>query len=1368
MKKSRKLKVLTIITILLMSFINIKEYFNNYSTEECKTFNFYNHGNPKKAGFWILTGAPIYIDDTDPNYNWSKIANENAWCSGTGTLNDPYLIENVLIDGLDASNCIEIRNSNKYFIINNCTLYNAATGGVGNDYAAIYLYNASNGKLSNNDCSLNNRYTIYLEQESNNNTITENVLDNNYGGLLMRNCDFNVISLNNISGCTMREGLYLYYSHNNTISYNNVSNNGLANMVAFGIGLHESNENNITNNIANENAYRGISLDNSHRNRIENNEANDNFRPVSATGIYLSSSNYNIILNNSAIDNPDRGILLFHSMSNDIWLNNASKNKNHGIELRESHNNFLWRNTADKNEVSDSDDENGIHLYQSNYNNISQNKVNDNEKNGIYLTESHYNNVSGNYLKDFYSGGINLYLSDNNTLYNNTAYSGNYGFVVDHSHNNVLLRNNATENGGEGISLIGSNYNEILKNILNNNALQHSPGGGMRLIAGSHFNYISENTINENKGFNIEGYGINLAQSHSNTIIKNNMTDNYYYGIRLNYNSVNNTINQNIIKESVRGISIRGLSNPYDYSFDNNITHNTLFNNNYGIYLNQYCYNNTFEANDIISNTQYGVFIKNTCEENDIYMNNFITNSIHAYDNGLKNYWNNSVIGNYWDNYTDVDANDDGIGDIPYTYILGTVGSQDYLPIWEDTDDIAPIITIISPDLNQKFRFDAPLFNVSIIELYLNTSWYTLDGGATNRTFIGLTGQIDQSLWDALPNGTLTITFFINDSAGRIDSDSINIYKDIIGPNITLLSPTLNEILGKKAPRFNISIKDSDLDDLWYMLDNGIISTINITASSLIGSIDQGLWDYFGDGGLTIKFYANDTLGNIGKKFLFITKDIQEPDVAINFPIDDDIFGADAPTFNVRITDDNLELMWYTLDGGLNNYTFTGNGTINPAAWAALLDGLVTIVFYANDTAGNLESAEVNIIKDTQAPIIIVNSPIADDIFGTFAPNFNVRITDDSLNATWYTLDGGLNNYTFTGNGTINPAAWAALLDGPVTITFYANDTFGRLGSAEVNIIKDTQAPIIIVNSPADDDLFGSSAPTFNVRITDGNLDSMWYTLDGGLNNYIFTGNGTINPTAWAALLDGPVTITFYANDTFGHLESAEVNAIKDTQAPTIIINSPEDDDLYGTSAPSFNIRITDDNLDSMWYTLDNGLNNYTFTDNGTINPTAWSVLLDGPVTIIFYANDTFGHLGSAEVYIEKDATGPILIINSPTSGSEFGANAPAFIITITDDHLDSIWYSLDGGVTTHAITTNATIDQTVWSALSEGSITITFYANDTLGHETSEDVIITKSIPSGGDDPTIIIVIVVVTIVGGVAVIAGLYIFMKKRGTPE
>ena len=55
-------------------------------------------------------------------------------------------------------------------------------------------------------------------------------------------------------------------------------------------------------------------------------------------------------------------------------------------------------------------------------------------------------------------------------------------------------------------------------------------------------------------------------------------------------------------------------------------------------------------------------------------------------DDGLTNHWDNGMIGNYWEDYLGVDANDDGIGDTPYD-IPGGEGVQDNFPIWDDGPD---------------------------------------------------------------------------------------------------------------------------------------------------------------------------------------------------------------------------------------------------------------------------------------------------------------------------------------------------------------------------------------------------------------------------------------------------------------------------------------------------------------------------------------------------------------------------------------------------------------------------------------------------------------------------------------------------------
>ncbi|MHA1107065.1 MAG: NosD domain-containing protein, partial [Promethearchaeota archaeon] len=49
-----------------------------------------------------------------------------------------------------------------------------------------------------------------------------------------------------------------------------------------------------------------------------------------------------------------------------------------------------------------------------------------------------------------------------------------------------------------------------------------------------------------------------------------------------------------------------------------------------------------------------------------IYYNCFIGNNINAQDDRTDNEWDNGTLGNFWDDYAGVDANNDGIGDTPY------------------------------------------------------------------------------------------------------------------------------------------------------------------------------------------------------------------------------------------------------------------------------------------------------------------------------------------------------------------------------------------------------------------------------------------------------------------------------------------------------------------------------------------------------------------------------------------------------------------------------------------------------------------------------------------------------------------------------
>ncbi|TKJ22614.1 MAG: hypothetical protein CEE42_12690 [Promethearchaeota archaeon Loki_b31] len=266
-------------------------------------------------------------------------------------------------------------------------------------------------------------------------------------------------------------------------------------------------------------------------------------------------------------------------------------------------------------------------------------------------------------------------------------------------------------------------------------------------------------------------YNVTNGQILDNDIIFNG------YGIV--YIDVSNTFitNNNISVYSEYGIWLIG-------DCDNNIIIGNTVNGNggwYGIALESNADNNTIYDYVITENINTGIYIGGSSTGNLLYRNIFLSNERHAYDDGSNNDWNSTTIGNYWDNHTGPDTSpNDGIVDNPYTYIGGSAGSIDYLPIAEEGP---PSIIINSPSEDDVFGTSAPSFSVTITDKSLDETWYTLDGGLHNYTFTGSTVTIDQSAWTALSEGSVTITFYANDTLGNLASESVNVVKSLPPPD---------------------------------------------------------------------------------------------------------------------------------------------------------------------------------------------------------------------------------------------------------------------------------------------------------------------------------------------------------------------------------------------------------------------------------------------------------------------------------------------------------------------------------------------------------------------------------------------------------
>jgi len=287
--------------------------------------------------------------------------------------------------------------------------------------------------------------------------------------------------------------------------------------------------------------------------------------------------------------------------------------------------------------------------------------------------------------------------------------------------------------------------------------------------------------------------GIDLYKSNNNAISRNVIDSNNYAGIELS--GCNNTlIYWNNISNNYDDLS---PSLPYQGgppspsrkelgiglmldSNNNTLYGNTINNNKIGISITKGA-NNTVKGNYITENYEYGIFLEdytrnnlpNLATLNLVYWNNFTNNGINAQDNGTTNMWDNGTIGNYWNEYSGKDANDDGIGDTPYS-IPGSAGSQDNYPTFWD----APIISINSPTASATFSNTAPDYEISI-EGIPQSMWYTIEGVSGTFKITELTGAIDQDSWDSLDDGEITLTFYAQDSQSEIGSTSIIVIKSI-------------------------------------------------------------------------------------------------------------------------------------------------------------------------------------------------------------------------------------------------------------------------------------------------------------------------------------------------------------------------------------------------------------------------------------------------------------------------------------------------------------------------------------------------------------------------------------------------------------
>lgn len=589
------------------------------------------------------------------------------------------------------------------------------------------------------------------------------------------------------------------------------------------------------------------------------------------------------------------------------------------------------------------------------------------------------------------------------------------------------------------------------------------------------------------------------------------------------------------------------------------------------------------------------------------------------------------------------------------------------------------------------------------LDLDLSKCYYSVDGGATkNVTACSFgTNTINDVLSHEDDNSWIV---YVEDENGTEQTSQVDFWVDSIYPEIYVTNldypnhytnQTTFTIMARLIEaNWNHATKPITFN-VW---DINNFQNINYPVINSATNISSFVYNtiYDGDGEYRYSLDSTDSIGHSNSTEGKIIIDTINPVVTINSPLNDS-YPAQQTQIDFSVVDANVDYCEFNDGGGLVNADSCSSHV------ATSVEGSNTWTINAYDKAGNSDSSSVTFEVDTIPPVVNVVYPVEGQLYSSDVVEVNFTATDPHLESCW--VDGepafacsAMNTYTITS------------VEGSNTWTVYANDSFGHVGTANVNFEVDTVAPTL-TNTPVEYGLISFAVGnTLDIIMNSSELIVDWGTTrvydSSGVQVKYFSGtcdnelscvktwdgtdaNGTL-------VADGVYTVNTTIEDQATHVSTVYVgNLTIDNTPPVITVNGTDVQIEKGS-------EYVDDGA-----TIDDG--SVVVVDNSSLDLNEV-----GNYTITYDANDSSGNVAIQQTRNVEvvDTTAPVITIDSPTSSGTYYPTTKISLEATANEDVSSWEYSFDAGANRTAFNLTDEINKSI------GTYTLTIYGTDSEGNE--------------------------------------------------